>query len=116
MMLSISTEDEFQKLLSAKRAIVFMSFDWSKQAELSESVVEEWLRTWNIWHPKLEVPIYKIAPDEMPFMWEWLRSMKKEGGYGSLVWIKNGSVIDYEPFVAAARNQGHRATNNAGFL
>lgn len=35
-------------------------------------------------------------------MREWLRNMAGERGYGSLVWMKNGSIADYEPFVAAA--------------
>ena len=64
--------------------------------------MKEWERGWNIWHPKLSVDIYKLEPDEYPITWEWLKSTKERGGYGSLAWIKNSVIVDSESYVIGA--------------
>lgn len=81
---------------------MFVSFAWSLQASLSQQVVTEWERTWNIWHPKLDVKLFKLEPDEHPYTWAWLKETSERGGYGYLAWIKNGALVDSEPNVVAA--------------
>ncbi len=109
---AIQTQAKFKSVVRSERAIVFISFAWSHQALLSEQVVKEWERGWNIWHPKLSVDIYKLEPDEYPITWEWLKSTKvtwewlkstkERGGYGSLAWIKNSVIVDSESYVIGA--------------
>ena len=50
----------------------------------------------------LSIPI-KIEPDNHSFMHRWVRDeVGERGGYGSLVWVKNGAIADYEINVAFA--------------
>lgn len=98
----IETQTDFESAIRSERAILFVSFGWSGQAKLSEQVVAEWERTWNIWHPKLRVSIYKLEPDAHPYTWEWLGGTAERGGYGSLSWVKNGVIVDSEPYVVGA--------------
>jgi hypothetical protein len=100
---SIKTQTEFESAISAEKAIIFITFDWSGQAKLSEYVVAEWRRTWNLSHRDLHIPFFKLEPDELSFTHEWVRdTVKERGGYGALVWIKDGAIADYEPNVTYA--------------
>ena len=98
----LQTQAKFESVIRSKRAIVFVSFAWSRQALLSEQVVVEWERTWNIWHPKLSVGLFKLEPDDHPYTWEWLKGTSERGGYGSLAWVKNGATVDSERYVLGA--------------
>lgn len=100
-MKTIETQDEFEAVICSDKAIIFITFDWSHQASLSEKVVVEWERTWNAWHHKLSVELFKLEPDAHPYTWEWLKGMPERGG-GSVVWIKKGVVVDTEPYAAGA--------------
>jgi hypothetical protein len=99
---SITAQSEFESAINAEKAIIFITYEWSGQAIQSEQVVAKWVSEWRLWHKDLLVPIFKIEPDEYSFMLEWLRENVNEHGYGSLVWIKDGAIVDYERFVATA--------------
>jgi hypothetical protein len=103
-MLLISTDSEFAAILEAGRALIFLDFEWSGQSKLSAAVIQEWERTSNIWG--LDCPVFRVRPDDLGPVVEWISGHKKqlagEGGYGSLVWLRAGTIIDYEPYVVAA--------------
>ena len=102
-MKSINTQAEFQSAINAEKAIIFIAYEWSGQAIISEQVVNKWISEWHLWHKDLYVPIFKIEPEEYPFILEWVReSVNERNGNGSLVWIKNGAIVDYEVYVAKA--------------
>ena len=103
LMTSVSTRSEFERILEADRAIIFIEFDWSGQSRLSAAVVAEWERTANVWD--LNELVFKIRPDELLVAADWMKEQGKisgEGGHGSLVWLRSGVVIDYEPYVVGA--------------
>jgi hypothetical protein len=100
----ITTESEFAEVLQAVRSILFIDFEWSGQARLSAAVINEWERTSNIW--VLDCPVFKVRPDELPAVSAWMKAQKArlegEGGYGSLIWLRAGAIVDYEPYVVGA--------------
>jgi len=101
---NVRTESEFAKILRADRAIVFIDFAWSGQARLSAAVIKEWERTSNTWG--LDCPVYSVRPDEVPPVACWMKTqaakLDGEGGYGSLIWLRSGVIVDYEPYVVGA--------------
>jgi hypothetical protein len=104
LMQDISNEAEFARLLKASHAIVFIDFAWSGQARLSAAVITEWERTSNLWG--LNCPLSRVRPEDVPAVASWLAAQAErltgEGGYGSLIWLRNGAIVDYEPNVAGA--------------
>ncbi len=100
----IKTEFAFQQILRADRALIFLDFAWSGQARLSAAVINEWERTSNIWG--VDCPIFCVRPDELPAIHDWIKTRKDqlrgEGGYGSLIWLRSGVIVDYEPYVVGA--------------
>ncbi|MFO0950185.1 MAG: hypothetical protein U0835_03350 [Isosphaeraceae bacterium] len=103
-MREIADEADFAWLLTARQAILFVDFDWSAQSKLSASVVVEWERTSHLWG--LNEPVYRVRPDRVPAAADWIKCreirLKGEGGYGSLIWLRFGQIVDYEPYVVGA--------------
>ncbi len=103
-MQSVATEAEFAQVFRADHAIIFIDFAWSGQAWLSAAVIGEWERTSNVWG--VGCPVFKVRPDEQLVVATWMRAQGKklggEGGYGSLVWLRSGIIVDYEPYVVGA--------------
>jgi hypothetical protein len=105
-MTSVSSDEEFAKVLRAHRAILFVDFAWSGQAKLSAALVQEWERTLHLWNRGVDFLVYRVRPDDQPFVASWLKrwpeELQGEGGYGSLVWLRSGWVVGFEPYAAAA--------------
>ncbi len=100
----IYTDSEFAAVLEAGHAIVFIGIAWSGQSTLSSSVIREWERTSNAWG--IDCPVYNVMPDKLLSVARWMKDhapeLKGEGGYGSLIWLRSGSIVDFEPYVAGA--------------
>ncbi|QEH35572.1 hypothetical protein OJF2_41250 [Aquisphaera giovannonii] len=100
----ITSEAEFAAILEMDRAIVFLDFAWSGQAGISAAAAEEWERTSHLW--RLDCLVFKVRPDDLPAAAEWMgragKDLAGEGGYGSLVWLSRGTILDYEPYALGA--------------
>ena len=100
----LSTDSDFEAILSADRAIVFVDFAWSGQSQLSTAVIREWERTSHLWD--LNCPVHIVRPDDLRSFTEWMKAhgsqLKGEGGYGSLIWLRSGTIVDFEPYVVGA--------------
>src|SRR2546426_10623950 len=100
-MKTINSKSEFEALLQADRAIVFLFFAWSGQAVESRKVVEEWENQPILRPGKINVSIYQLTPDEQPYTQEWIRDCVREmGGAGSVVWLRKGSMVGYVGYAA----------------
>jgi hypothetical protein len=116
-MQSISTDLQFAAILDADRAIVFIGVDWSLQSRLSAAVIEEWERKTRAWG--FGCPVHIVNP-ELHSLGDWMkdhsRQLKGEGGYGSLIWLQSGTIVDYEPYVAGAGLREISRRTRAAFL
>jgi hypothetical protein len=109
-MKTISSKEDFEKLLRESHAILFVWFVWSGQAYMSLALVEEWEQEWRVLHPDAAVGFYRLNPEEYAEKDYWklledkVRSSKGiEGGGGSLTWLNNGTIVG---FVSEARREG----------
>jgi hypothetical protein len=100
----LSTDSKFEAILTADRAILFVEFVWSGQSQLSAAVIREWERTSHAWG--LNCPVSIVRPDDLPSVTDWMKAhrpqLKGEGGNGSLIWLRSGTIVDYVPYVVGA--------------
>jgi len=102
----LRTEAEFQQMPASKHAIAFVCFEWPGQSKLTERLVEQWERDWPRQSRHKCVPLYRISPDETPFLQGWIAENARsdeegmEGGFGSLLWLRNGKVVRYVRYAA----------------
>jgi hypothetical protein len=91
-MKKVKTEAEFEGILLLEKSMVFVFFEWSGQAQVSKKVLSEWESK-----SKLEIPLFELDPDELMSVSNWVRDEAKErGGYGSITWLKDGTVLGTE--------------------
>lgn len=92
-MIKIKTIADFQVCLEARQTIVFIFFDWSGQAHVSRRMVENWENRKNNL-----ISLFELNPEESDFADDWVRHEVKDlRGYGSLVWMREGKIIDFKP-------------------
>jgi hypothetical protein len=100
----VESESEFARILQADRVILFIDFAWSGQARLSAALIQEWERTSHLWG--LNCQVFRARPDDVTMVNAWMETHAEklggEGGYGSLIWLRSGMIVDYEPSVIAA--------------
>ena len=104
---NIKTESVFKEMLAQECAIAFIGFEWSGQSKVSERLVESWEKTWLTQNGKVH-SIYRISPDESPFTHSWIAENARnqtegmEGGFGSVVWLRQGVMARYVRYAAQA--------------
>jgi len=96
-MKSIGSQSDFEAMLQAERAILFVYFAWSEEAERSRRVVEQWERQWESQGAALNCTVYQLAPDGHPHTWKWMgknAAGTEEAGNeaGAVVWLRQGAV------------------------
>ncbi|HWD21123.1 MAG TPA: hypothetical protein VHB20_17780 [Verrucomicrobiae bacterium] len=98
----LATKEDFEAMLRADKAIVFVFYDWSGPAHMSKPVVEHWEAEWRALHPSALVGFYFWNPDKFKDdkSWRWLGEQPNgakeiEGGNGSVLWICNGHSVGY---------------------
>ena len=104
---STDSSSDFAVLLRAERAVAFIFFDWSAQAILSQRVMQQWEHELAAQPHSPHFTLHQLAPDKRPFTWKWVNeangdSEAGERGCGSVVWLKNGSVVGFIPDAARA--------------
>jgi uncharacterized protein YbaR (Trm112 family) len=96
----IYSSSGFDEALHAERAVIFIFFDWSGQAAHSLRTLQEWERDLASGPAKVKFEIYQLAPDQHPFTWKWIadavgHDKGGEHGYGSVVWLRKGTVAGF---------------------
>src|SRR5262249_33822728 len=110
-MKSLQTVADLQEAKSQPRAIVYLYVDWSIQARQSEVAAEEVVDLWQSAHGDRPMSAYRIdLSSQEGEMWQevrgWLKNEGKPvdeltgGGYGALLWLRAGRVIDFVSFAA----------------
>ena len=100
-MKSITSKNEFETLLQADRAIVFIFFAWSGQAVQSREVVNQWENDPELCPTRIGVAVHQLVPEEHSYSHEWVTDGAHEaGGGGAVVWIRNRSIVGHIPNAA----------------
>jgi uncharacterized protein YbaR (Trm112 family) len=89
----IDSPDDFEEMLRAEHAVLFISFGWSGRSSATEQTLLKWETERN--GPNLMV--YQLDPDRHPFAWKWIGENavdieKTEDFTGNLLWLRKGSV------------------------
>jgi hypothetical protein len=95
-MIEIKSIADFENVLKLEKTIVFIYFEWSGQARVSKNVVINWES-----QTKSAIPLFEINPEDSDEFNKWVCDNKIHGhGYGSLVWLKKGEILDFEKYAA----------------
>jgi hypothetical protein len=95
----LSTHEEVERCLQKPRTIVYVTVEWSGQERQSRVVFAETIRRINEQFPDLGISIYVLSEYTEGNM-EWLPNSAATG-YGAIVWLDNGRVIDHASYAAA---------------
>jgi len=88
----IKTEAEFNKVLLLDKAIVFIFFEWSGQAHVSKTALNNWEN-----QSKFEIPLFELNPEDSEVFSKWIcDDVEDVHGYGSIVWLGNGEILNFE--------------------
>jgi hypothetical protein len=91
-MKKVKTFLEFKNLFKAEKGIVYIYFEWSGPAHIARKNIAGLAK-----EKQFSFPIYELNPEDAIFLSEWVREKVKDlNGYGSLVWLKNGKIVDKE--------------------
>lgn len=110
MRLVASTAD-LDDVRSLPRAFVFIYVDWAIQARRSEAACRVFLATLQREDPREEIPVFRVDLSEQEGeVWVGIRKWLKEegqphdwlsyGGYGAMLWVREGKVATYMPYLA----------------
>jgi hypothetical protein len=97
-MTTIASKEQFERMLTAEQAVLFVFFDWSGQAMASLRLFESWIQEWRALHPEAPVSFYRLNPDRHLDTWSLLgeqarRQANSEGGFGSVTWLHRGRSV-----------------------
>jgi len=103
-MLVISSASQLQEALGAPSSVIFIHFTGSGQSFASLRVFEELEASLK---GNSEGPaFFRFNPDEHLDLCEWLWDDKYQDlsgrGYGSVIWLRSGKVVDFEYYGAKA--------------
>jgi uncharacterized protein YbaR (Trm112 family) len=106
-MQQIDSPGDLDAALHAERAVVFIFFDWSGQAARSLRTFQEWERELAAQPGGTKCEIYQLEPDKHPRTWKWIADTAGhdkggEHGYGSVVWLRKGSIVGFVQNAATA--------------
>ena len=101
-MVLVDSPTNLQDLDRAPQAIAFIHFDWSGQSFQSLKTVQHLESI--LW---ANVSVYRLEPDKSADAADWLIRVSGRhqqefsgGGYGSVLWLKVGTVLDWVRFAA----------------
>ena len=84
---------DLQTLVKKDKVLVYIMVDWSGPERISRNVCFTAISNLKIRNGII------IEPDKYPIFEQWYRKQNfVPGGYGELLWVKNGNIIDYLKF------------------
>src|SRR5260370_17295790 len=98
---------DFDEALCAERAVVFIFFEWSGQAERSLRTFQQWERELASHPGTVNFGIYQLAPDQHHRTWKWLARAVGHGegaqqSDGAVLWLRKGSMAGFVQDAASA--------------
>jgi uncharacterized protein YbaR (Trm112 family) len=106
-MKAIESPAEFDVVLRAGYAVVFVDFEWSAQSRESRSVIERWEQDLAARSSKVDWAVHRLAPDRQPYTWKWVAEHALDfvpDAAGAVLWLKSGTVVER---VSSATNLGN---------
>jgi uncharacterized protein YbaR (Trm112 family) len=105
-MQQIDSPQDFETMLQADRAAVFIFFAWSSHAVQSQEMVAQWQKQMHQ-TGELNYLSYELAPDDCPFTWKWMETViggepESQRAHGAVLWLRKGTVVGYIPNAARA--------------
>src|SRR5215813_13753980 len=107
-MRTVNNPDDFAELLHCDEAVLFIYVDWSMYAREGRQIVEESEMSLNDRYsagkPTFWLPDVSDSDSQGYFIGDWLKQQNDRGirmfplialGNGSLVWVKNGEVVNF---------------------
>jgi hypothetical protein len=91
----IVSDLDLENCFKFNHCIVFIFNDWSAPSILSRKTVLDWEKLFLTLGKGVQ--IWEIVPDEYNFPLTLIKEEILKGrGYGSLIWIKLGKIIDFD--------------------
>ena len=116
-------------MLRAENAALFIFVDWSEYARCGKGIFEEaeaeFAAASNSRISRWIVDVSSVDASPNPALYQWLKTQEQPGkvrvfpsiamGDGSVIWIKRGEAVRFEPNVARS-GAGGLAQRTAGIL
>jgi hypothetical protein len=106
-MVLITSGSRLRSVVSARHAVIFIHFDWSGQSEESLLIFRD-LENLE-WNAEERSAFYRIDPEDNHDVWDWISDPRREphsdlaaGGFGSIVWLRFGEIVDFERYAGDA--------------
>jgi len=107
----VASTADLDEVRSQPRALVFIYVIWAIQARRSDAACSSFLATLQREYPSEQIPIYRVDLSEQEGeVWVGIRKWLKEegqphdwlsyGGYGAMLWVREGKVAAYVPYLA----------------
>jgi len=98
----IHSPADFQNMLEAERAIVFIFYQWSSLAGLARKTMAQWQSQSAGRLAELHCSFYELDPDGHPYTWSW---MGGSGGHTAdgerdrdlVAWLSRGRLLAFMP-------------------
>lgn len=99
----INSPRDFEAMLEAERAVLFIFFPWSARSTASFETVAAWQKQAG----RFDFPVFQLTPDGHAFTWQWLDTIfggepEADRPRGAVVWLRRGSPVAFMPDAALA--------------
>jgi uncharacterized protein YbaR (Trm112 family) len=117
----IESPAEFDAVLRAVHALVFIDFEWSAQSRESRSVIERWEQDLAGRGTKVDWAVHRLAPDRQPYTWKWVAEHALHAldsaadAAGAVLWLKSGAVVARVSSAASLGGTGLSRTTRRWF-
>lgn len=106
-MKEIDSPAGFEAALQVERAVIFLFFEWSRQAAQSKRLVRKWEKEMPSLEASHDFVVFELAPDPQPYTWKWINEASSgfqgtEHAAGSVFWLRRGSAVGFVPNAARA--------------
>lgn len=101
----IESPADFEEMLQIERAVVFIFFEWSGQAQ-SQAAIEQWEKE-SIEAGKMNFVAYQLFPNDQPYTWKWVNEIVHSLNETAcppvlIVWLERGEVLHFLKAVSQA--------------
>ncbi|MBW3542031.1 MAG: hypothetical protein KY476_17315 [Planctomycetes bacterium] len=107
----IASAADLDEMRSLPRVLVFIYVSWAMQARRSDAACREFLADLQREYQCEEIPVCRVdLSDQEGEVWVGIRKWLKDdgqphdclsyGGYGAMLWVREGKVEAYVPYLA----------------
>jgi hypothetical protein len=107
----VASAAELDEVRSQPRALLFIYVNWAIQARHSDAACHDFLAKLQRDYPDEQISVYRVdLSEQQGEVWVGIRKWLKEegqphdwlsyGGYGAMLWLRQGQVKAYVPYLA----------------